>query len=116
MFDASPFVNPTPLAHADASRDVLPRGEYSGFRRSEDKSAYGKSVKWKAVKIEKFVVSPVGSCLSPTQKFECVGGNSNCLLLCHAFLTDPLSTPRFRTSCFADVRITGRRQLVEFAD
>ncbi|GFV04014.1 hypothetical protein TNCV_916391 [Trichonephila clavipes] len=27
MFDPSSFVNPTPLAHADASRDVLPRGE-----------------------------------------------------------------------------------------
>ncbi|GFX73150.1 hypothetical protein TNCV_4502291 [Trichonephila clavipes] len=26
MFDPSSFVNPTPLAHADASRDVLPRG------------------------------------------------------------------------------------------
>ncbi|GFT85700.1 hypothetical protein TNCV_4026551 [Trichonephila clavipes] len=26
MFDPSPFVNPTPLAHADTSRDVLPRG------------------------------------------------------------------------------------------
>ncbi|GFW54370.1 uncharacterized protein TNCV_3703301 [Trichonephila clavipes] len=25
-FDSSPFVNPTPLAHADTSRDVLPRG------------------------------------------------------------------------------------------
>ncbi|GFS53758.1 hypothetical protein TNCV_731491 [Trichonephila clavipes] len=27
MFDSSSFVDPTPLAHADASRDVLPRGE-----------------------------------------------------------------------------------------
>ncbi|GFV20515.1 uncharacterized protein TNCV_4142761 [Trichonephila clavipes] len=26
MFDSRSFVNPTPLAHADASRDVLPRG------------------------------------------------------------------------------------------
>ncbi|GFW65368.1 hypothetical protein TNCV_396341 [Trichonephila clavipes] len=26
MFDSSSFVNPTPLAHADISRDVLPRG------------------------------------------------------------------------------------------
>ncbi|GFV94938.1 uncharacterized protein TNCV_1029361 [Trichonephila clavipes] len=26
MFDLSPFANPTPLAHADTSRDVLPRG------------------------------------------------------------------------------------------
>ncbi|GFU83325.1 transposable element Tc3 transposase [Trichonephila clavipes] len=26
MFDSSSFVNPTPLAHADTSRDVLPRG------------------------------------------------------------------------------------------
>ncbi|GFU85910.1 uncharacterized protein TNCV_2037411 [Trichonephila clavipes] len=26
MFDSSSYVNPTPLAHADASRDVFPRG------------------------------------------------------------------------------------------
>ncbi|GFV69211.1 hypothetical protein TNCV_3861351 [Trichonephila clavipes] len=26
MFDPSPFAIPTPLAHADTSRDVLPRG------------------------------------------------------------------------------------------
>ncbi|GFU31347.1 hypothetical protein TNCV_4792381 [Trichonephila clavipes] len=26
MFDPSSFADPTPLAHADASRDVLPRG------------------------------------------------------------------------------------------
>ncbi|GFY12778.1 DUF4817 domain-containing protein [Trichonephila clavipes] len=26
MFDPSPFASPTPLAHADTSRDVLPRG------------------------------------------------------------------------------------------
>ncbi|GFW16365.1 zinc finger MYM-type protein 1 [Trichonephila clavipes] len=26
MFDPSPFASPTPLAHTDTSRDVLPRG------------------------------------------------------------------------------------------
>ncbi|GFV67571.1 hypothetical protein TNCV_4622511 [Trichonephila clavipes] len=26
MFDSSSYVNPTPLAHADTSRDVFPRG------------------------------------------------------------------------------------------
>ncbi|GFU14587.1 hypothetical protein TNCV_406441 [Trichonephila clavipes] len=26
MFDPSSFANPTPLAHADTSRDVLPKG------------------------------------------------------------------------------------------
>ncbi|GFW83873.1 hypothetical protein TNCV_1492141 [Trichonephila clavipes] len=26
MFDPSSFADPTPVAHADASRDVLPRG------------------------------------------------------------------------------------------
>ncbi|GFV73893.1 hypothetical protein TNCV_2641571 [Trichonephila clavipes] len=31
MFDASSFVNPTPLAHADISRYVLPRGGTSQF-------------------------------------------------------------------------------------
>ncbi|GFS94256.1 uncharacterized protein TNCV_2013401 [Trichonephila clavipes] len=29
MFDSSSYVNPTPLAHADTSRDVLPRGDLS---------------------------------------------------------------------------------------
>ncbi|GFX26864.1 uncharacterized protein TNCV_1840371 [Trichonephila clavipes] len=34
MFDPSPFVNPTPLAQADTSRDVLPRGGTSqGLQR-----------------------------------------------------------------------------------
>ncbi|GFT57255.1 hypothetical protein TNCV_1692531 [Trichonephila clavipes] len=32
MFDPSSFVNPTPLAHADASRYVLPRGDRWGSR------------------------------------------------------------------------------------
>ncbi|GFX95731.1 uncharacterized protein TNCV_4886571 [Trichonephila clavipes] len=32
MFDPSPFVNPTPLAHADTSRYVLPRGGTSQWR------------------------------------------------------------------------------------
>ncbi|GFT84411.1 hypothetical protein TNCV_147931 [Trichonephila clavipes] len=31
MFDPSSFANPTPLAHADTSRDVLPRGDTSHF-------------------------------------------------------------------------------------
>ncbi|GFV32105.1 hypothetical protein TNCV_1673941 [Trichonephila clavipes] len=31
MFDPSSFANPTPLAHANASRDVLPRGGTSQF-------------------------------------------------------------------------------------
>ncbi|GFX69622.1 uncharacterized protein TNCV_1769911 [Trichonephila clavipes] len=32
MFDSKSFVNTTPLAHADASRDVLPRGGTSQWR------------------------------------------------------------------------------------
>ncbi|GFX51063.1 uncharacterized protein TNCV_2734141 [Trichonephila clavipes] len=32
MFDSRSFVNPTPLAHADTSRDVLPRGGISQWR------------------------------------------------------------------------------------
>ncbi|GFX83447.1 retrovirus-related Pol polyprotein from transposon opus [Trichonephila clavipes] len=32
MFDPSSFANPTPLAHADTSRDVLPRGGISQWR------------------------------------------------------------------------------------
>ncbi|GFV20534.1 uncharacterized protein TNCV_4142951 [Trichonephila clavipes] len=32
MFDSSSFVNPTPLAHADVSRDVLTRGGTSQWR------------------------------------------------------------------------------------
>ncbi|GFS82434.1 hypothetical protein TNCV_815691 [Trichonephila clavipes] len=31
MFDPSSFANPTPLAHADTSRDVLPRGGTSQY-------------------------------------------------------------------------------------
>ncbi|GFW91078.1 hypothetical protein TNCV_1759521 [Trichonephila clavipes] len=39
MFDSSSYVNPTPLAHVDASRDVLPpRGEPS---TAEDTSSRG---------------------------------------------------------------------------
>ncbi|GFU75991.1 uncharacterized protein TNCV_580981 [Trichonephila clavipes] len=32
MFDPSSFANPTTLAHADTSRDVLPRGGTSQWR------------------------------------------------------------------------------------
>ncbi|GFY17647.1 uncharacterized protein TNCV_1073821 [Trichonephila clavipes] len=32
MFNPSSFVDPTPLAHADTSRDVLPRGGTSQWR------------------------------------------------------------------------------------
>ncbi|GFW08347.1 uncharacterized protein TNCV_1656611 [Trichonephila clavipes] len=32
MFDSSSYVNPTPLAHADTSRDVLPRGGTAQWR------------------------------------------------------------------------------------
>ncbi|GFV70003.1 hypothetical protein TNCV_5074681 [Trichonephila clavipes] len=38
MFDTSSFVNPTPLAHADTSRDVLPRGGTS-------QAVFGKSTR-----------------------------------------------------------------------
>ncbi|GFX36475.1 uncharacterized protein TNCV_1254481 [Trichonephila clavipes] len=34
MFDPSSFANPTPIAHADTSRDVLPRGGTSQWRPS----------------------------------------------------------------------------------
>ncbi|GFT65345.1 hypothetical protein TNCV_1559841 [Trichonephila clavipes] len=34
MFDSSSYVNPTPLAHADASRDVLPRGALFSYTRA----------------------------------------------------------------------------------
>ncbi|GFX28756.1 uncharacterized protein TNCV_4249951 [Trichonephila clavipes] len=32
MFDSGSYNNPTPLAHADTSRDVLPRGDTSQWR------------------------------------------------------------------------------------
>ncbi|GFW63021.1 hypothetical protein TNCV_4453691 [Trichonephila clavipes] len=32
MFDSSSYVNPTPVARADNSRDVLPRGGTSQWR------------------------------------------------------------------------------------
>ncbi|GFU75637.1 hypothetical protein TNCV_2863511 [Trichonephila clavipes] len=35
MFDPSSFANPTPLAHADTSRDVLPRGGTSQLHMSD---------------------------------------------------------------------------------
>ncbi|GFU26986.1 hypothetical protein TNCV_1151541 [Trichonephila clavipes] len=34
MFDPSSFANPTPLTHADTSRDVLPRGEEEDFLKN----------------------------------------------------------------------------------
>ncbi|GFS87934.1 uncharacterized protein TNCV_3426841 [Trichonephila clavipes] len=44
MFDPSSFVNPTPLAHSDASRDVLPRGgtwvAWSLEHRTPDRKAW----------------------------------------------------------------------------
>ncbi|GFW54618.1 hypothetical protein TNCV_5109921 [Trichonephila clavipes] len=36
MYNPSCFANPTPLAHADTSRDVLPRGGYLLFMRSDE--------------------------------------------------------------------------------
>ncbi|GFV77469.1 hypothetical protein TNCV_1069981 [Trichonephila clavipes] len=42
MFDPSSFVNPTPLAHADASRDVLPRGGGEERRERERRERRGK--------------------------------------------------------------------------
>ncbi|GFS56526.1 integrase catalytic domain-containing protein [Trichonephila clavipes] len=43
MFDPSSFANPTPLAHADTSRDVLPRGgtSYSSFQEEIEFLAKG---------------------------------------------------------------------------
>ncbi|GFX65542.1 hypothetical protein TNCV_5082781 [Trichonephila clavipes] len=34
MFDSSSYENPTPLAHADTSRDVFSRGDHPGLRRN----------------------------------------------------------------------------------
>ncbi|GFX20125.1 hypothetical protein TNCV_1436851 [Trichonephila clavipes] len=45
MFDPSSFANPTPLTHADTSRDVLPRGGTSqgeGLRKVEVSRAPGR--------------------------------------------------------------------------
>ncbi|GFW97449.1 hypothetical protein TNCV_4991251 [Trichonephila clavipes] len=36
MVDSSSFVSPTPLAHADTSRDVLARGEEFGTVMKDD--------------------------------------------------------------------------------
>ncbi|GFX49819.1 hypothetical protein TNCV_3073721 [Trichonephila clavipes] len=41
MFDSSSFVNPTPLAHADTSRGVLPRGGTSQYLRQTSRKKYG---------------------------------------------------------------------------
>ncbi|GFW90525.1 hypothetical protein TNCV_565631 [Trichonephila clavipes] len=40
MFDPSSFANPTPLAHADTSRDVLPRGGTSQFQKHRVRVEY----------------------------------------------------------------------------
>ncbi|GFV62157.1 uncharacterized protein TNCV_4109601 [Trichonephila clavipes] len=45
MFDFSSYVNPTPLAHADTSRDVLPRG-VKGRSNAEAFSALETAVGW----------------------------------------------------------------------
>ncbi|GFW72505.1 hypothetical protein TNCV_3797331 [Trichonephila clavipes] len=57
MFDPSSFVNPTPLAHADASRDVFPRGGTSRYIRLAEYDLFCAllSIKlfrslWKAIK------------------------------------------------------------------
>ncbi|GFW92813.1 hypothetical protein TNCV_1736061 [Trichonephila clavipes] len=43
MFDPSSFANPTPLAHADTSRDVLPRAGTSqnAFKKRKDVQIFG---------------------------------------------------------------------------
>ncbi|GFX72178.1 DUF4817 domain-containing protein [Trichonephila clavipes] len=48
MFDPSSFANPTPLAHADTSRDVLPRGG-----TSQPELAPSPSPQWATVKLSK---------------------------------------------------------------
>ncbi|GFX23734.1 uncharacterized protein TNCV_3596761 [Trichonephila clavipes] len=57
MFDPSSFANPTPLAHADASRDVLPRGGtsqelYTGFYEKIELREDLKSRRGSAVSLE----------------------------------------------------------------
>ncbi|GFW54373.1 hypothetical protein TNCV_3703331 [Trichonephila clavipes] len=46
MCDPSSFVNPIPLAHADASRDVLPReGTSQGDQQRQDQEIKGTSTR-----------------------------------------------------------------------
>ncbi|GFU40528.1 hypothetical protein TNCV_1208801 [Trichonephila clavipes] len=44
MFESSSYVNPTPLAHADTSRDVLPRGGTSQCENNDVCSSKGQRV------------------------------------------------------------------------
>ncbi|GFU73701.1 putative RNA-directed DNA polymerase from transposon BS [Trichonephila clavipes] len=44
MFDSSSYDNPAPLAHADTSRDVLPRGDTSQTVHSKDRTITIKSL------------------------------------------------------------------------
>ncbi|GFV80447.1 hypothetical protein TNCV_2149811 [Trichonephila clavipes] len=52
MFDPSSFVNPTPQAHADVSRDVLPRGEQQKSER-EKKGRDGKRKKEREMRMKR---------------------------------------------------------------
>ncbi|GFY00836.1 hypothetical protein TNCV_2142281 [Trichonephila clavipes] len=57
MFDSRSYDNPTPLAHADASRDVLPRGGTSQAIKSESTSLSSNVWKDRRKKKKMFLVS-----------------------------------------------------------
>ncbi|GFX27931.1 hypothetical protein TNCV_3083521 [Trichonephila clavipes] len=78
MFDPSSFVKPTHLAHADASRDVLPRGGTSKNDSSTSCSFAGSSNPKDGLKSEKII--PYSYSLHPTGDCEGSVVRESCLL------------------------------------
>ncbi|GFV00955.1 hypothetical protein TNCV_1387691 [Trichonephila clavipes] len=67
MYDSSSFANPTPLAHADTSRDVLPRGGTSQIElSSEYQSARMLAVRSEANGVHLHSLWPRLRCSDPT--------------------------------------------------
>ncbi|GFU66771.1 hypothetical protein TNCV_1233041 [Trichonephila clavipes] len=74
MYDSSSYVNPTPLAHADTSRDVLPRGGARNLGASISKKA-------ELVKCAKEVITNAYRERIPKQKTGSKRHVSSCLSL-----------------------------------
>ncbi|GFX09502.1 hypothetical protein TNCV_4698881 [Trichonephila clavipes] len=90
MFDPSSFANTTPLTHADASRDVLPRGkryitdslrnrlEYNSKSACILKKWYVDPKRFATPDLVPFRCSPVSSCAEPLQTEGLMGERQGC--------------------------------------
>ncbi|GFS76646.1 uncharacterized protein TNCV_1622361 [Trichonephila clavipes] len=81
MFDSSSYDDPTPLAHADTSRDVLPRGEVS-----KNNNEYLLAKKSVGCPLEKCMLMLL-ECLRRTENrtalyLQCKDGHLQCLASC----------------------------------